>query len=107
MKYFLLLALAFLVGCENTAHRRDSDGRRYTMLTVTDPTGDLISEWIAEGYVKRFDQGYTIHAVQRRSGQPYPVESRYPNGRTASVVGPNIILEDIEKPAWLKDLDGE
>ena len=111
VKYFLLLAFALLAACENTRTRKDPDSdkvsRKYTQLTVTDPRGDVISEWIAEGHVKKFDQGYTIKAVERHTAPPSPTTSQYPNGRISSVVGPNIILEDVEKPDWLKKLDGE
>ena len=109
VKYFLLLAFALLASCENTRTRKepdaDGDSRKYTKLSVTDPSGDLISEWIAEGSVKKSDQGYTIKAVERRTPGPYPTDSQYPNGRVSTVVGPNIVLEDIKKPDWLKKLD--
>ncbi|MEO6742469.1 MAG: hypothetical protein ABIP20_19680 [Chthoniobacteraceae bacterium] len=107
MKYALILAFAFLAGCENTSTRKESSSAKYTKLSVTDPSGDLISEWIAEGHVKKSDQGYTIKAIERRTPAPYPTDSQYPNGRVSTVVGPNIVLEDIEKPEWLKKLDDE
>ena len=111
VKYLLLLAFALLAGCETTRTQKnsdaDKDGRKYTKLTVTDLTGDIVSEWIAEGRVKKCDQGYTIKAVERHSGPPNPTESKYPNGRISTVAGQNIILEDVEKPEWLKKLDGE
>jgi len=111
VKYLLLLAFAFLAGCETTRTRKnsdaDNDDRKYTKLTVTDLSGDVVSEWIAEGRVKKSDQGYTIKAVERRTAPPDRTESKYPNGRLSTVVGQNIILEDVEKPEWLKKLDGE
>ena len=107
MKYVLLLAFALLAGCENTKAKKESDSGKYTKLTVTDLSGDLVSEWIAQGHVKKADQGYTINAVERRTAPPYPTDSQYPNGRISTVAGQNIILEDIEKPDWLKKLDGE
>ncbi len=107
MKYVLLLAFLFLAGCETTKPEKDSGPRKYTRFTVTDPSGDLISEWIAEGHFKKSDQGYEIRAVERRSAPPYPTVSQYPNGRHASVVGPNIVFEEVEKPAWLRKLDGD
>ena len=107
VKYFLLLAFALLAACETTRPEKESPTQKYTKITVTDPQGDLISEWIAEGHVKKFDQGYTIKAVERHTAPPSPTTSQYPNGRISSVVGPNIILEDVEKPDWLKKLDGE
>lgn len=105
VKYAPLLAIALLAGCENTSTRKETSASKYTRLTVTDPTGDVISEWMAEGPVKKDDQGYTIHAIERRTPGPYPTDSQYPNGRLSSVVGPNIVLEDAEKPAWLQKLD--
>jgi hypothetical protein len=105
VKYAPLLAIALLAGCENTSFRKESSQNKYTKITVSDPSGDVISEWIAEGPVKKADQGYTIHAVERRTPGPYATDSQYPNGRTSTVVGPNIVLEDVEKPDWLKKLD--
>ena len=105
VNYAILLAIALLAGCENTSTRNETSTAKYTKISVTDPSGDLISEWIAEGPVKKADQGYTIHAVERRTPGPYPTDSQYPNGRMSSVVGPNIVLKDIEKPDWLKKLD--
>ena len=105
--YSLLLAFALLAGCENTSTRNELVPPKYTKLSVTDPRGDLLAEWIAEGHVKRADQGYTIKAIERRTPPPFQTEAQYPNGRVSTVVGPNIVLEDIEKPEWLKKLDGE
>ncbi len=107
VKYVLLLAFAFLAGCENTPPNKESPSIKYTKLTVTDLTGDFVSEWIAEGHVKKCDQGYTIKAVERRTAPPYPTSNQYPNGRPSTVAGQNIILEDVAKPGWLKKLDGE
>jgi hypothetical protein len=107
VKYALLLAFALLAACETTRPEKDSPSKKYTKLTVTDPEGDLISEWIAEGRVKKDEQGYIIRAVERRSAPPTPVTTQYPNGRISTIVGPNIVLEDIEKPEWLKKLDGD
>jgi hypothetical protein len=105
VKYALLLAFLFLAGCETTKSDKDANRGKYTKFTVTDASGDIMSEWIAEGRFKRSDQGYEITAVERHSAPPYPVISQYPNGRHATVVGPNIVLERVEKPDWLKKLD--
>ncbi len=107
VKYALLLAIALLAGCENQNTKPGPPTQKYTKLTVTDLTGDLVSEWIAEGRVKKSDQGYTIRAVERWTAPPYPIHSQFPNGRPSTVAGQNIVLEDVEKPAWLKKLDGE
>jgi hypothetical protein len=105
VKYALLLAFLSLAGCETTKQDNELFPKKYTKFTVTDPSGDLISEWIAEGRFKKSDQGYEIRAIERRSGPPYPVTTEFPNGRHSSVVGPNIILQEVEKPEWLKKLD--
>lgn len=102
MKYLLLLSLVLLAGCGTTNSRGKVD---YTRLTVTDPSGDLIAEWIAEGKVKKTDLGYDIKAVERHSSPPFPTTNHYPNGRAATVVGPNIVLETVGKPDWLRQLD--
>ena len=107
VKYALILAFVLLAGCETTRPDKDSSPKKYTRFTVTDPSGDLISEWIAEGRFKKSDQGYEIHAVERHTAPPFPVTNQYPNGRHATVVGPNIVLEEIAKPDWLKKLDGD
>ena len=106
MKYALLLAL-LLAGCETTKSDKDFFPKKYTKFTVTDPSGDMISEWIAEGRFKKSEQGYEIRAIERRTPAPDPTDSQYPNGRHATVVGPNIVIETIEKPDWLRKLDGE
>jgi hypothetical protein len=104
VKYLLLLAVVLLAGCETPQRKGRID---YTKLTVTDPSGDLIAEWVAEGRVRKAVQGYDILAVERRTSAPHPMQLRYPNRRAATVTGPNIILEKIDKPDWLKALDGE
>ena len=104
MKYLPLLAAALLAGCETPQH---STKTKYTKLAVTDQSGDTIAEWVAEGKVEKTDQGYEIHAVERRTGPPDVIAAKYPNGRAATVVGPNIVLEEMEKPEWLRKLDGE
>ena len=104
MKYLSFLAFAFLAGCETPQH---SNHHEYTKLIVTDATGDPIAEWIAEGRVHKTDQGYDIRAVERHTGPPDPIRMQYPNGRNATVVGPNIVLEKVEKPGWLQKLDEE
>jgi hypothetical protein len=96
VKYLALLAIITLTGCQT----------RYTRLNVTDYTGTRLATWVAEGPVRKHELGYKIRAVERTSGGAYPVTSRYANGLKTVVTGPNITREDIEKPAWLIDLDG-
>lgn len=94
VKYLSLLALLFLSGCETFTH-----------IAVTDLSGAPISDWVAEGRVKKVEEGYLIKAVERTTPGPYPTRNRYPNGRVATVVGPNIILQEIEKPEWIAELE--
>ncbi len=96
VKFLPLLALAFLTGCQT-----------YTKLSVTDRQGDRTADWIAEGYVKKVEQGFAIKAVERRSGPPNEVVNRYPNGWNTIVVGANIIKQSVDKPEWLIQLDAE
>jgi hypothetical protein len=96
VKYFLLLAVSFLAGCQT-----------YTKISVSDLSGAPISDWVAEGKVKKVPEGFIVKAVERNTPPPFPTHNRYPNGRVATVVGPNIILQEIDKPDWLVELDGE
>jgi hypothetical protein len=97
MKFLPLLALPVLclTGCQTT----------YTRLTVTEFDGAPVSEWVAEGWVRKVDQGYAIRAVERHVAGPPPVTRRFPNGWRTLVVGANILREEIDKPAWLVALD--
>jgi hypothetical protein len=94
VKYLSLVAMLFLSGCETFTH-----------IAVTDLQGEPISDWIAEGRVRKSDNGYLIKAVERRTPPPYPTLNRYPNGRAATVIGPNITLEEIDKPDWLSEME--
>lgn len=96
VKFLSLFAFAFLTGCQT-----------YTKFTVTDHQGERIADWIAEGSVKKVEQGYEIKAVERHSGPPDVVVNKYPNGWRTTVVGPNIVRQPVEKPAWLVALDAE
>jgi hypothetical protein len=95
MKFLPLLALLGLTGCQTT----------YTRLTVTNFDGERVSDWVAEGYVRRVEQGYAIRAVERSVEGAHPVTRRFPNGWRTTVTGANILQEEIEKPAWLVALD--
>jgi hypothetical protein len=95
MKFLPLFALLALTGCQTT----------YTRLTVTNFDGERVSEWVAEGPVRRVDQGYAVRAVERRVEGAHPVVRRFPNGWRTMVVGANILREEIDKPDWLVALD--
>ena len=95
MKFLPLLALLALTGCTTT----------YTRLTVTNFDGERVSDWVAEGSVVRSEQGYQIRAVERTAEGAHPVTRRYPNGWRTVVVGAHVVMEEIDKPAWLVALD--
>ena len=95
MKFLALFALLALAGCQTT----------YTRLTVTNFDGERVSDWIAEGPVRRTEQGYAVRAVERSVEGSHPVTRRFPNGWRTIVVGANILQEEVEKPAWLVALD--
>lgn len=77
----------------------------FTEIKVTDLQGEPISTWIAEGRVKKLNSGYAIKAIERTTPPPYPTNTRYPQGRAAMVVGPNITLQEIEKPEWVSEME--
>jgi hypothetical protein len=95
MKFLPLFALLALAGCQTT----------YTRLTVTNFDGERVSDWVAEGPVRRTEQGYAIRAVERSVEGAHPVTRRFPNGWRTIVVGANILQEEVAKPAWLESLD--
>ena len=105
MKYLLPLAFIVLAGCQ-TPYYSKSSRIKYTKLTVTDASGEPVAEWVAEGRVRKSEQGFDIQAVERQTPPPNPLTLHYPNRRAATVVGPNIVLEKIDKPGWLEQLDG-
>ena len=95
VKYLsLAAALMCLSGCTT-----------FTEIKVTDLQGDPISTWVAEGRVKKMNGGYAIKAIERITPPPYPTTNRYPLGRAAMVVGPNITLQEIEKPEWVSEME--
>ncbi len=95
VKHLPLFAIVFLSGCQT----------QYTRITVRDFENQPMVEWIAEGRVKKVEQGYSISAVQRTSGGAYPKASKYPNGWRTTVTGPNIVKQPVDKPDWLAGLD--
>jgi hypothetical protein len=92
-----LAALVFTTGCET----------QYTALRVTNHRGELISEWVAKGHIQRTDQGYRITAVERISGPPHPMMSKYPDGWRTTVTGPHILRWRCGEPLWLYDLENQ
>ena len=93
----LLAALPLLAGCET----------HYTRLRVTNPRGELVSDWVARGPVWHTEAGYRVTAVERTEGCPFPSTARYPDGWQTIVAGANIHRWRCAKPAWLDDEDGK
>lgn len=100
----LALALA-LSGCAymDTPFTRH---RVYRKVHITDLQGELVADWIAEGFVWSYAPGYRFRAVERRNGGPIRFVTRYPNGRDVKVSGPVIVVMPCDKPEWLRELDG-
>jgi hypothetical protein len=98
VKFFraLLLALALLsfTGCVG-----------YTKFRSTNPRGETIAEWTGRGLFYPVSGGYRITAVERISGPPYMLESRYPNGRRVTVTGSHIERWHTHKPLWMYELE--
>ena len=100
-----LLAALLFAGCA-TPLGRPTWKQPYRKVTETNLRGELVAEWIAEGYVWRHGGGYRFHAVQRISGPPYVISNRYPQGRKVTITGPHITVGPCGKPEWLEQLDG-
>jgi hypothetical protein len=103
-----LCATALLVtGCASSyTENVFTRNRPYRKVRVTDLQGFLIADWVAEGHVWSHSPGYRFTAVERRTGGPYPVLSKYPQGRKVVVTGPNIVVMPCGKPQWLYELEG-
>jgi hypothetical protein len=98
MKFLPLLGLTMLLaltGCQTT----------YTRLTVTNYDGEPVSDFVAEGAINKREHGYDIRAVERYVEGPTPVTRRFPNGWRTTVVGANILVQEVDKPAWLAAID--
>ena len=93
----LFMALLSLVGCQSN----------YTRLAVTNPRGERIADWVAVGPIIPLERGYRIKAVERLSGPPHPILTRYPDGWRTTVVGPNIHHWRCPAPAWLYEDDDD
>ena len=97
----LLAALVFTAGCVS------GHSGRYTKLRVTNHRGEILAEWVARGYILRSEQGYRITAVERLSGEPHPILSKYPDGWHTTVTGPHILHWRCGQPFWLYELENE
>ncbi|RYD69364.1 MAG: hypothetical protein EOP84_28615 [Verrucomicrobiaceae bacterium] len=100
----LLLPLLLLSGCHGDRYR--GVNRTYSRVRITNPRGELISDYIAEGRVRSTERGYSFSAVERTTTMPYMMNVRYPRGRRIEVAGPNILVTRSGKPEWLYQVDG-
>jgi hypothetical protein len=106
-KVLPLLALALVsTGC-TVLDRANVLSREpvYRKVRVTDLHGVLIADWVAEGRVWSYGKAFRFNAVERRTGGPYPVLSKYPQGRKVIVDGPNIVVFPTGKPLWLYEIE--
>jgi hypothetical protein len=90
----LFAALAVLPGCAG-----------YTKFRTTNYRGELTAEWTARGFYYPVSGGYRINAIERISGPPHMLVSRYPEGRRTNVTGPNIVRWRTNKPLWMYQLE--
>lgn len=94
-RLFLLAAtLALFSGCIG-----------YTKFRATNLRGELIAEWTGRGLFYPVSGGYRINAVERISGPPFSLVSRYPDGRHATVTGAHIERWHTHQPLWLYELE--
>ena len=99
--WLLIATLPLIAGCES-GHADYPHHPHYTQLRVTNPRGEVIADWVAKGHVAHTETGYSITAVQRTDGYPYPLTARYPDGWHVTVVGPNIHRWPCAQPEWLE-----
>lgn len=96
-----LAVLMLSACCHSTYHGT------YTRLRVTNPRGELIADWVAVGPIWPVERGYCITAVERISGPPRPILTRYPDGWRTAAVGPNIRHWRCPAPDWLQESDAD
>jgi hypothetical protein len=94
--FFPAAVLILAAGCAG-----DQTSRHFTRLRVTDQRGHLIAEWVARGRLHPAEHGYRINAVERLSGPPYAIFTRYPDGWRTTVTGPHILRVKCGEPYWL------
>lgn len=103
-RFLLLLSLcAILAGCETPLVVTHPWPKTYRLVRVTNPRGELIADWVAEGGVWQTPRGYRFRAVERTTGWPITITAQYPHGRRVEVGGPNIVVTRVPKPAWLAE----
>lgn len=97
-----LLALFALAGCV-TYERGRGWVPRYYRVVLTDYRGHMLTEWIAQGAVRRTETGFRFRAVERYHTGPTPQSIRYPEGRIVDTAGPNLTVAQCAEPRWLYD----
>ena len=73
----LSLALGLLAGCEifPSSDRQEWFPPRFYRVQETNYRGQLIADWIANGYVRRTEYGYRFRAIERTTSERYPSTS--------------------------------
>jgi hypothetical protein len=103
-----LLALVCFPGCETPLVVSHPWPEKYYLVEVTNPRGELVADWIAEGHVWQTAANYyRFHAVERNTGGPYPQHIRYPDARYEEASGANIHVIPCGKPLWLYEAEGK
>ncbi len=100
-----LLVPLFWTGCAGSGGKRPPEPLTYSRVTVASFRTRPIAEYIAEGKVRKEEDGYRFTAVERTIFSPHRINIRYPIGRPVTVVGSHVIIKSVEKPAWLQRLD--
>lgn len=104
---FLLLFFTLFAGCESAPIVLHPWHKGYRRVRVTNPRGELVTDWIAVGKVWRTAANtYHFRAVERDTAPPYSQEIHYPDARPVEVNGANILVTPCGKPLWLYDLEG-
>ena len=80
---------------------------KFTKLRVTDYRGATLAEYTARGAIRPVEGGYRINAVERESGAPFRILSKYPDGWKTTVLGPRVSHWRGEKPAWLAEREAD
>jgi hypothetical protein len=106
--FSLFLPLVFLAGCVTPVIEMHYHPHDYYLVQVTNPRGEVVTNWIAEGKVwQTWEHYYRFRAVERNTAGPYPQQIHYPDGRYEETSGANIHVTPCGKPLWLYESDNE
>ena len=109
---FRLVAVLCVLGCLGgslggcASWRRQDVTFPYWRVVTTDFQGRWIAEYVAEGPVKKVEEGFTFVAVQKRLFSSETLEFHYPLGRPLVVGASNVVVTPTGKPLWLARIDG-